>query len=545
MKIRIYTFIISILLASPLCLAKKSQSAEQFVMKRFSDLSSMNASINYLTSQINEKNKDLKEEHSESEKEKIRSEIAGLTKKLNMMKKFFANTIGDENLFVDDDDDSTKQKRDALMELQDLLLPFIDSIKNATKKPRRIEKLRYEVERMDNKIAQAEKAIQNIKRIESLSQLDSMMGNIEASKQMIQKYIDGNRVLRNINNSDLNKELKGTKSFIVAVSDSVKKFFSTKGINLLIAISIGSFFFFILTWLKKRIQNLKFFTDNYTHLKKPFNALYGILTSVISICIGVAALFVLNDWFLFSCAVLILISIFWSLKKNLPKFLAEIKLALNLGPIKEGQRIVWRNCPWVVKRLGMEIQLENKYLDTSTTHLSIHEAVNLYSRPLIKNEQLFPSKSGDFVMLANNIYGQVKIQTLENIVISISPTLQVSYTTQEYLLLKPLNYSNGFQLNMGLSIAYKHQKDVFELINIVKEELSKHIQNNKQFPKAYFKNLIVEFKEPSPLSLDFLVFVDCAGELAPEYHKVKRFINSMLLKICNDHDLSIRPSKNN
>ncbi len=545
MKIKFYAFVASVLFVSALCFAEEPQSAEQFAKKKYSDLTSLDASINYLALQVNAKNNELKVEHDENEKGKIKTEIAGLTRKLNTMKMFFANTVGDENLFVEEEEDLSKQKgRDALKELQDLLIPFIDSIKMATKKPRKIEKLRYDIERMKDKIAQAEKAVQNIEKIESLSQLDGIRKNIETSKQMIQRYIDENRVLRNIYKNDLAKELKGKTSFIVAVSDTVKKFFSTKGINLLTAIFIGSLAFFVLTWFKKRIQGLNFFTKDQKNLKKTFNALYGVITGGISICASITTLFVLNDWFLFTLAVLILIGIVWSLKKYLPKFLAEIKLALNLGAIKEGQRIVWENCPWIVKKVGMVIQLENEYLDTPTIFLSVREVVNLHSRPLVKNEQLFPSKTGDFVMLSNNIYGRIKIQTPENVVISISPTLQTSYTIQEYFSLKPLNYSNGFQLNMVLAIGYKHQKNIFELGDIVKKELSGLILNNKQFSEAYFKSLTVEFKEPSHLSLDFFVCVDCAGEMAPEYRKVKRFINSMLVKICNDHDLLIRSSKN-
>lgn len=546
MRIRIYAFVFLMLLTSAFCLAEGPKTAEHFVTKRYSDLNSMDASINYLTSQVSTKNMELKDEHDENEKGKIRSEIAGLTRKLNAMKMFFANTIGDESLFVDEEDESSKQKgRDALKELQDLLIPLIDSIKSATKKPRKIEKLRHDVEVMSNKIAQAEKAIQNIEKIESLGQLSSMRGNIEEAKQMIQKFINENRILRNIYKNDLRKELKGKTSFIVAVSDGVKKFFSTKGMNLLTAVGIGFLIFFILTWLKKRIQSLKFFMKHQENLKKPFNALYDVITGAISICAGITVLYILNDWFLFSFAVLILIGVFWSLKKYLPKFLAEIKLALNLGSVKEGQMIVWGHCPWIVKKLGMVIQLENECLDTTTTFLSISEIVNLYSRPLVKGEQLFPSKTGDFVMLSNNIYGQVKIQTPENVVILISPTLQITYTIHEYFLLKPQNYSKGFRLNMNLSIGYKHQKNIFELEDVVRKELSALILNNEKFPKAYFKDLVVEFKEPSPLSLDFFVCVDCAGELAPVYSKVRRFINSMLLKICNDHDLLMRPSKNN
>ena len=55
---------------------------------------------------------------------------------------------------------------------------------------------------------------------------------------MIQKLIDENMLLRNMYKNDLDKELKNKTSLIVAISDTVKKFFSTKGINLLIAFCI-------------------------------------------------------------------------------------------------------------------------------------------------------------------------------------------------------------------------------------------------------------------------------------------------------------------
>lgn len=541
MKISPCTFIASIMLfALTLCATEESQPIEQIILQRYSDITSMNASINYLLSQINTKKMELEKEHDENRKAKIKAEISQLTNKLNVMKMAFTNTITDIDFFAEEDDSASKPqgKRDILKELQEILIPFIDSLKNATKSPRKIEKLRNDIERINIKNSQAEEAIQNIVKIETLEQFRDMRENIESSKQKIQKVIDENNVLKNIYKRDLEKALKGKASFFV-ITDTIHGFFATKGKDLLIALSVGLLVAFILKWFKKIIFKLKYFINDQKLFKKAFGALYAIFTGVLSVVAGISTLYILNDWFLFSLALLILIALFWSLKAYLPKFLAEVKIILNLGPVKEGQRIVWNNCPWIVKKLGMSVQLENEYLDSKIIALPLREISSLYSRPVIKDEPLFPSKKGDFVLLSDSTYGKVITQTSENVAILLSSTLKKTFSVQEYLLLKPLNYSNGFLVKMKLSLDYKHQKDIFEIEGVVKKELSELIQNNIQFPARCFKNLIIEFKEPVTHSLDFIVWVDCAGELAPEYFKVCRFINAMLLKICNKHNLSI------
>ena len=539
MKISSCVFAVSIVLFGvALFGVEEPQTTEGIILERYSDLSSLNNSINNLSSQINTKKIELEKEHNENRKIKIESEISQLKNKLNSAKKAFANTVTDINLFTEENSSSKSQERDALKELQQLILPYIDSFKNATKAPRQIEKLRNNIENINLEDSQAEEAIQNITKIESLEQFKDMRENIEASKQMIQRVIDENKILKNAYTRDLNKALKG-KISIFAIADILHKFFTTKGKNLLIAVGIGFLVAFIFKWFKKILLNLKFFVNDQRKLKKAFNALYGVIVGVISVFAGMITLFILNDWFLFSLGLLILIISFWSLKTYLPKFLIEIKLILNLGYVKEGQRIVWNNCPWIVKKLGMSVQLENEYLDSRVTILPLREILNLYSRPVIKEEQLFPSKKGDVVLLSNNTYGKVLVQTSENVVISISSTLQKTFSIQEYLSLKPQNFSNGFQINIILSLDYKHKQNIFEIEDILRRELTELIQNNTQFPAKYFKSMIVEFKEPTTHSLDFIVCADFLGALAFDYSKLCRFINAMLVKICNKHDLSI------
>lgn len=540
MKIRIYVFAVSLFFASALCIAEETQTIEQIVLQRSSDLASMNSSINYFASQIDAKNLELAKEHNENRKTKLESEISQLTIKLNAAKMSFANTIADVNLFSEEEDaaPSKPKEKDILKELQELLVPFIDSIKNATKSPRKIEKLRNDIAIIDLKDSQSEEALQNLTRIESLEQFKDMKENIEASKLMIQKVVAENKILKNIYKRDLDKALRGQTSFFV-VADMIQGFFATKGKDLLIALCTGILAAFILKCLKKIILNLKYFNNSQRNIKKTFNAFYGIVSTAISVFSGIAALYLLNDWFLFSLALLILIAVFWSLKTYIPRFLTEIKIIMDLGYVKEGQRIVWNNCPWIVKKLGMSVQLENEYLDSRIRFLPIREISNLYSRPLVQDEPLFPSRKGDFVMLSDETYGKVLTQTSENVVLLLPPTVQITLPLQEYLSLKPRNYSNGFQVKTLLSIDYKHQKDVFQIEDIVKKELSELLQSNSFSPAENFKNLIVEFKEASNSSLDFFVWVDCKGELAPDYSKVCRFINSMILKICSKHSLSI------
>lgn len=522
------------------CIADNTPITDQNIMQRYADLSSLNDTVNYLTSQINSKNAELSKEYNETKKVKLEKEISELNSKLTASKISFANTIADVNLFSDDEENPSKPKeqQDLLKELQELLIPFIDSIKNATKSPRKIEKLRNQIEFIDTRNAQAEEALANISRIESMDQFKDVKKNIEVSKQMIQKVIADNNILKSMYKRDLDKALKGQTSFF-ALADMIHGFFATKGRNLLLALSTGIIVAFILRLLKRVFLRIKLFNKRQYTFRKTFNALYGIFIWVLSVFAGIGTLYIMSDWFLFSLSLLILVAIFWSLKTYLPRFITEVKLIMDLGYVKEGQRIVWNNCPWIVKRLGMSVHLENEYLDSRIRILPIKEISPLYSRPIVENEPLFPSRSGDFVMLSDGTYGKILTQTCENVAIAPYPMIRMILPVQEYLSLKPRNYSNGFCVKATLSIDYKHQKDISGIEEFLKNDLSSMLKENQSFPKEYFGKPIIEFKEPSSSSLDLFVLVVCDGKLAPDYFKVCRLINSLLLKLCSKHELSI------
>ena len=64
---------------------------------------------------------------------------------------------------------------------------------------------------------------------------------------------------------------------------------------------------------------------------------YRILMMMASTAVFLIVLYVTGDWLLLGLALLILAGIAIGLKKYLPQFLAEAKLLLNLGAVREGR----------------------------------------------------------------------------------------------------------------------------------------------------------------------------------------------------------------
>ena len=90
----------------------------------------------------------------------------------------------------------------------------------------------------------------------------------------------------------------------------------------------------------------------------------------------------------------------------------QARLLLNIGPVREEERIYYQNLPWRVKNINIFTILENPDAGVKL-RLPIEELVGLISRPSLPNESWFPCKLNDWVLLSDKYYGKVVGISLE------------------------------------------------------------------------------------------------------------------------------------
>jgi hypothetical protein len=208
----------------------------------------------------------------------------------------------------------------------------------------------------------------------------------------------------------------------------------------------------------------------------------------------------------------------------------------DFGTIKEGELVVYEGLPWKVKTIGFQTIFENEFLDSKQIRIQIAEIVRMHSRKILPNEQWFPSRTGDWVLLNDGIYGQVVSQTLEQVVLELVGTSRKYYRTKDYLALYPTNMSHGFVIEQVWSTDYKDQRELFsKIIPKLEIGLKKKLEQSQWQPT----DLQIQFAEAAANSLNLLVSVKYQGTFACDRQRIIREINSYLLQLSSEENWTI------
>jgi hypothetical protein len=218
----------------------------------------------------------------------------------------------------------------------------------------------------------------------------------------------------------------------------------------------------------------------------------------------------------------------------LPKFWTEAKVLLNLGTVREDERIVYHGIPWRVESLNFNTQLVNPLLKGGMLRLPVRELMDLRSRPYDPAEPWFPCKESQWVMLADGTLGQVTMQTPEMVELTLAGGSRKTYPTADFLRQNPNNISIGFRLSTTFRLDYQHQSEsTREIPDKLREAVLQGLKN-EDFAKSIL-NVSVEFKEAQPSSLDLAILVDVGGKAGRHYDKLTRIIPRIAVETSNEY----------
>lgn len=420
--------------------------------------------------------------------------------------------------------------------------PLLDELKRLTERPRTIERLRSEQTVYQNRIETTDAAITYIK--ETLTTIEDPVVK-KALKATLEQWQNSQedasshleRIHAQLERLTTPSQESG-QGFVV----TLQEFVHGRGLNLALALALGGFAltYLLLAGLGRLVGALiNRGREPSAHWMAPAITLgFRGLTLILALLIATLILYARGDWVVLGLLVLLVVGLVWGLRQSLPRYLQEIRILLNMGSVREGERVVYNGIPWKITSLNLYSTWHNPLLRGGFLRLPLDKMVNLQSRPHAPEEPWFPSQENDIVILDGDIYSKVLLQTPEVVQLQVGGAT-TTYTVANYFGKNPRNLSrDGFAVPVVVGLDYQHQDEILtNIVPVLRSYLEEQLKEQPFHP--YLTTLLVEFNEAASSSLNLLLVVVCTGAGAEHYWSIRRFLQRATVSACNQYGWTI------
>lgn len=427
---------------------------------------------------------------------------------------------------------------DLQSETKELLLPIIQELKQLTASPREVESLRRQVASLQQDgamVAEAASRIEEQIKLDADPALKPLLGELLESWRKRQNATDTELAVAEFKLEELEVKRGGVLGVLREVTSS---FFRQRGRNLMLALCSAALIFGALRLLWTRLQQL----PALKRKNRPFSlrlavVAYHTVTFLLSAFAVLLVFYLAGDWVLLGLAVMFLIGIAWTGKQTLPAFYEQLKLLLNLGSVREGERVIYNGLPWEARSVGVFTELRNPVLDGGHVRLPLRDLMPLVSRPH-EDEVWFPCEVDDWVCLSDGTHGKVVTQSPEWVQLVLLGGSRRTYPTQSFLELCPENLSKNYRVRSIFGVDYRHQAIcTTEIPSKLKERLERELRT--MVGADNMKNVNVELSEAGSSSLNYTILADFGGAVAQRHAFLIRAIQRICVDACNEHGWTI------
>lgn len=471
-------------------------------------------------------------------REKLQSQLDGFNKNFEAL----STQLSTDDLVLQDE-----KKKDWITQLQELTLPLLEALSDISEKPRKIEKYKKNIAVLESQLLKYQGGTKNL-----VALMDMENSGLDIESPDTQELIDRLQKLKNKYDPELvgiqleeternlNNLLATQESIVDTVASTMRRFFKTRGLNLLIAFLSFVALWWVLIKLRSVLIGAKRGVNLAPWIKKLMMTIYNIFVIIICLIVSMVTLYLRNDWLLLSVIILFLVAVAWTSRQLIPKLFREVRLGLNLGTVREGERLIWGGVPWYVSNIGLQATLVNERLQGGQFHLPLGELIDYHSRPVVESEPWFPTKVNDWVILSDGTYGVVENQTIEQIVLRLKGNALKFYATPEFLKMTPVNISRGFRYDIQFGLDYGTQSKICdEIPQIFEDGLRRHLHKHYQEGSPDFLKTEVTFDSAGSSSLNLRIIIHVDGRRSEHYEELQREVQASLVRICNENGLVI------
>lgn len=516
---------------------KLSQGSEETTDDILDMLSSLVELQKNIKQQVTITTKKLKASTSEAEKQALQEELSKLDKQLSETGADFeriATGVAPETLI-----DQQKVTFNWKDELATLLEPSIKELKQLTARVRKKSELKDAIADYNKQVATARRALDHLNRLIDETKnpkIKTHLGELLPAWQNMEKRIGSKldltqRELAKLENKDV--------SLLQSSGDSVREFFRDRGLYLLIAVLafgtillafrlLARLLFFVIPGARKEQRPI------HVRILDIFFQIFSVVAAVFGL---VFVLYTAEDWLLLSATIILFLGLAWTVRQTLPKMWQQVRLVLNMGSIREGERIVYGGVPWKVEAINVFCKLYNPAL-AMHLRIPIENMLGLVSRPYHIDEPWFPCKKGDWVAIDGKPFAKVASLSHEQVELVELGGRRTVYQTGDFLGKSPANLSRNFNLRVVFGLSYDLQAEITTtVLETMKTFLQKKLEDNGY--AEHCLSLSVDFLQAGPSSLDVAVMADFKGEQAPAYRRIERALAKWCVDCCNANNWEI------
>lgn len=475
--------------------------------------------------------KQLKQLADVSEKQTLEQKLERINKDMtNLQLDFEHIALGGLNLSVLTD--QPEQQIDWRAEIEEVSRPLISTLKELTAKPRLIDSLRREAERLEGQLKVIEKAIDSISNFKqqtlppmAVKPIDQLLIEWEQRRNDVQRALE-------ITRFKLTSNITESTAWYTSVGEALTEFLSGRGLTLLLAIFVSVAIWLLSKWLLATYWRWLFRVKHNIGITRTplIYYSYRLATAIIIIFAILLVFYVRGDVLFLTLALIAMAGAALSLRQTLPRYAAEMRLLLGVGPVREKERVVLDGVPFIVDSLSVYTVLKNPALE-GFVRLPLHNMNALASRPA-SQEPWFPCQPGDFILLADGNFAGVLRQTIELVEVMVRDS-KVQIRTKDFLRQNVRNLSReGFGVASTFGIDYRHQAIC---LDVVPDCFRKAIV--ARFEQAGMKDdiedMLVEFKAAGASSLDYQIYIVLNGRAANAFFRAQRMIQQACVDTCN------------
>lgn len=431
-------------------------------------------------------------------------------------------------------------------EVIQILTPLMQNVKRITEKPRKIEQLRSKISLAENQKEVTVAALLSIQQ--SLDDATVSAETIDPEtrialddlrKQWIERQQD---IDREINSStiQLANIQSNNESLWVRSRDGLFSFITGRGLTLVLAGLAGAVVWYgtktVTEFFAKRAQGED--VNSFRTRQRIVHYALKAFTLLLILIVVMVVFYLRGDLLLMGVTFLIAAAAILGLRHTVPQFIAESKLLLNLGPIREGERVMYKGLPWKVIKLHVYSILKNPEL-TGIIRLPLQDMLGLVSRPA-GEEPWFPASKNDYLLLDNGNMLKVVSLTPEQVHLeNLSGTKTTMSATEFYnMTFENITRSESFFISNVFGIGYAHQSDsVVEIPNKLKKAVSEALATSDIAEDV--ESVFVELQEAGASSLDYWLGVKLKSNAATSYFGVRRLLQQVCVATCTKENWDI------